>query len=227
MIEVSELINEKFALIGLHGIAENNGERIGSKFVGKDAVADRLVKDFYYYKDFFANPIYGMMECCYGVKRSNLISLTVEEKDHKIVEPWGKTIRQLMQGLGDKFRGEDPDFYIKSLDLRLKDIGLGKPQFMQQGIGKSSTLPIIISDVRMENEAEYIRGLGGTIIHIHREFEVEGYPAQTHNTEAGIEIKPDDVHFYNNGSIDDLKFDLCRMLVSDLQVKTFGTKLND
>lgn len=59
---------------------------------------------------------------------------------------------------------------------------------------------IIIKDIRFENEAQYIRDLGGEIWHIVRN---DATKIKAHSSEAGIAIGNCDVVIYNNGTIAD------------------------
>lgn len=201
---LAKLSGEMSGLIGLHGIAENNGERIGSKFVGKDTVANCIVKMFQYRKDSFAEPMYQMLSSLYGIY-VNPESLTVEEKDNKIQEPWGKTIRVMLQEIGGALRAVDEDVFVKSLLHRLDKALKVAPKYSYCGT--------VISDVRMDNEARAIRERGGVIIHVHREMPLEDYPVQSTVTEQGVEIMPEDLHFYNDSPLDLLEYHVARLMI--------------
>ena len=59
---------------------------------------------------------------------------------------------------------------------------------------------IIISDVRFDNEAQFIKSIGGTIVKINRNVAIE---SSNHQSERGISIDTDYV-IENNTTIDDL-----------------------
>lgn len=61
---------------------------------------------------------------------------------------------------------------------------------------------IIIKDIRFENEASYIRHHNGTIWHIIRP---DAKKVNTHTSEAGIKILPEDITIMNDGSIEQLR----------------------
>lgn len=61
---------------------------------------------------------------------------------------------------------------------------------------------IIIKDIRFENEAEYIRSIGGAIWHIVRD---SAEPVKEHSSESGIEIRQSDIIIHNNGTLDEYK----------------------
>jgi hypothetical protein len=64
---------------------------------------------------------------------------------------------------------------------------------------------IIIKDIRFENEAEYIRSIGGAIWHIVRD---NAEPVNQHSSELGIQIQPSDIVIHNNGTLDEYKAQL-------------------
>lgn len=61
---------------------------------------------------------------------------------------------------------------------------------------------IIIKDIRFENEAKYIRDLGGEIWHIVRD---DATKIKVHSSEAGIAVASCDVVIHNNGTIADYR----------------------
>lgn len=61
---------------------------------------------------------------------------------------------------------------------------------------------IIIKDIRFENEAKYIRDLGGEIWHIVRN---DATKIKEHSSEAGISVATSDIVIHNNGTIADYR----------------------
>lgn len=61
----------------------------------------------------------------------------------------------------------------------------------------------VISDVRFENEARAIRGVGGTIVHIIRPGQ-EAISLSSHASEQGITKEPQDKVILNSGTMSDL-----------------------
>ena len=63
---------------------------------------------------------------------------------------------------------------------------------------------VVVSDLRFENEATMIRGMGGTIIHLARP---DAATVEHHVSEAGVEFLANgDLQLINNGTIEDLLF---------------------
>lgn len=61
---------------------------------------------------------------------------------------------------------------------------------------------VVVPDVRFDNEANWIREEGGVIWHIYRDASGAG---DTHESEAGVTVKPGDAAIQNNGSIEHLE----------------------
>lgn len=176
-------------VIGLHGIAtDSKGNRIGSARVGKDEVALTL-KERGFYHTSFAKPMYKIVNEVYGIDTS---SLTHYDKEVKIYKPWGMTLRQILQSIGDKFRRDDPEFFLKCLMVDIKN-------------NCAEHQRTIVSDVRYQNEADFIREISGVICHVTRPLPVENYAINPHSSEVGVAIDTKDLRIFNRGTLQDLK----------------------
>lgn len=127
--------------------------------------------------DSFAKPIKEMLQ---------VMGVDCSDRNKNTIHPiYNKTPRQMMQSLGTEWGREmiDEDVWIKALDNRTRHQNL------------------IISDVRSENEASYIRKGFGTetavLIHIIGRGGIEGKEGQ-HASEAGITLMPQDIIIDNS-----------------------------
>ena len=185
-------------LIGLHGVAEDEkGNRIGSARVGKDEIGEYLEHKGFN-RQAFSQPLYKTLEHVYSINPYTLNNLTAQVKEHHKLAVWDKTIRELLQSCGDMYRAIDKDFFIKHMKLR---------------IGDGNT---VITDVRFNNEARFIREQGGVIVHVHRKT-YEGKVAE-HTSEKGIKVEDSDLHLYNYGTIKEL-YDNIYNLVTEIKGK--------
>lgn len=104
-------------------------------------------------------------------------------------------IRHLMQSLGtDWGRNIDNDIWIKAFKK------------------KNPTGNFVITDVRMENEADFVRDNGGVIIHVKGRGGIKG----NHQSEAGIEIKRGDLLVFNDSDLANFEKEInniCKTLV--------------
>lgn len=136
-----------------------------------------------------ADPIYEMLAAMLGV--------TVEElRDRDFKESpvtWiGKSPRELLQTLGTEWgRGiVRPDIWILIAERRIQEL-------IERHDG-----PVVVADVRFDNEAEMIRRRGGVVWRIRRGSH-SGDPA--HSSEAGISDSFLDRTIFNDGTIGDLR----------------------
>lgn len=67
---------------------------------------------------------------------------------------------------------------------------------------------MIIADVRFDNEAAWIRGHGGVIVHIERG---KAAPVRAHASEAGVERLAGDLRVFNESTIDSLHVGLAKL----------------
>jgi hypothetical protein len=75
-------------------------------------------------------------------------------------------------------------------------------QFIKPKIDLEHKDITIIKDIRFENEAEYIRNLGGEIWHIARNNTEQ---VKKHSSEAGIKVQAGDILIENNGTLEEYK----------------------
>lgn len=127
----------------------------------------------------------------------NLMGIdTSDEAKDKDDPYYGISVRKMMQTLGtDWGRALDEDIWIKAFT---KLYPKGK---------------YIITDVRMENEAKFIRDNGGIVIHVKGRGGIE----TTHSSEAGIEVKGLDVVVENTGTLEELREGIVNELVPTLK----------
>lgn len=176
-------------LIGLAGLARS----------GKDTAAEVLARELELYRHAFADPIKRMLEQVFG---DNFVAGNRER-----IEPIsGVSYRKLMQTLGTEWgRNIQPDLWTRvakakwvwvkdqariSENLGGPDLGLGWPH---KGM--------VISDVRFDNEAEWIRSDGGIIIHVERD-SAEKVGLDGHASEAGLTKIHGDLVVENNSTLE-------------------------
>jgi len=153
---------------------------------GKSTVA-AMLREFRYTEESFAGPIRQFV--------ADLAGLTLDEmeqtKERSI--PWiGKSPREMMQTLGTEWGRE------------LVSRSLWADRVMQRvRVLHGEGTPVVISDVRFDNEAEMIRAAGGTVLHIVRPDHAR--TTAHHMSEAGVSRGPSDYFIFNDGTLNDLK----------------------
>lgn len=153
---------------------------------GKDTAANYLKKNYPFKSVAFADPIRAGMRAMIGLEDKHFA-----HPDKEVVLPeLGKSPRQMMQTLGTEWGRT-----TVNEDIWLILAGKKVREFHQQGYHA------LITDVRFENEAAWIRKNGGVVIHIERG--TAGTP-HAHTSEAGVEKDVGDWVIHNNGSLTSL-----------------------
>ena len=181
---------------------------IGAAGSGKDTVAQLLG----YKKLSFAGTVKDVASVAFDWDRELLEGLTPESRAFRetVDEYWGITPRLAMQKIGtEMFR-----------DIISKDFWLKR---LRKEIEKAGDTPVVITDCRFQNEADFIRELGGTIVYIKRDVAEEKVPlwirviaalnptddkllsCGVHISERAFYSIRHDVMIENNGTLEDLK----------------------
>ena len=158
-------------LLGIHGPL--NG--------GKDTITNYLTSNFYVRKYAFADPIKESLKAIFGFSDLEMSDRIQKEK---VNDFWGISPRYAAQKLGTEF----------GRNLIHKDIWIKKAE----QVLNQSEVPLIISDVRYDNEADWIRSLGGKILHI--KIDIDKDEKYNHTSEGGIQFKEGDFTIENDKS---------------------------
>jgi hypothetical protein len=110
------------------------------------------------------------------------------ENKEVIIPAIGKSPRELLQTLGTEW-GRN----LVNEDLWLI---LARQKLLSMGPG------MVVSDVRFDNEAEWVRKLGGRIIHVKRD---SADRVRQHASEVGVTYEAGDGVILNNGALQDLQ----------------------
>jgi dephospho-CoA kinase len=163
----------KHPVIGISGRARS----------GKDTVASFMVP-FGGYQYGFADPIRQMLLPLGIDMRSDYWQSRKEE----VIAALGVSPRRMMQTLGTEWGRQ-----LINKDLWLI---LAQQELLRLGPG------MVVSDVRFENEAEWVRRMGGRIIHLDRP---QAKSVESHASEAGVKREPGDIVIHNTGSLAELQ----------------------
>lgn len=179
----------KQILIGLHGLARS----------GKDTTAAYIAAHYAFLTYALASPLKAAL-----AEMFNLTQAQIEGDQKEVLLPSiGKSPRQLMQLLGTEFGR-----HLVHDDLWLI--------LAQQNIANLLDLSsawaggVVISDVRFENEAAWVRAQGGVVVHIYRP-EVCG--VNPHSSEAGIAVHDNDFNIRNDADLQHLYAQVDHLLV--------------
>ena len=161
----------------------------GKAGAGKDTVADYLWGKEGAIKIAFADALRGAAQHIFGLGQCNFTDRDLKEEE---VEYWGMTPRRMLQLLGTE--ATKPVF---GADIWLK-------RWFLSYSAVRDTDHVVVPDVRFDVEADAIRNLGGTIIHIVRPGAGLSGATGEHSSEAGIELRNGDMYLSNRGSVEEL-----------------------
>ena len=169
-------------LIGICGLA-------GS---GKDEVANVLIERHNYIRNKFADPLYEMVSAMTGYTVSQLQDRTLKEKPIGWLD--SKTPRQLLQTLGTDWGREMvcSEVWIRSVAKRVERAAED---------GRHS----VITDLRFDNEAAWVRSVGGEVWEVVRDVPQDVACLAAHRSEAGVQDEFISRTINNAGSLDDLR----------------------
>jgi hypothetical protein len=160
---------------------------------GKDTVADRLVTQYNFKRESFANTLKDAVAAVFGWDRKKLEGLTKEDRAwrEQVDQWWAQrlniphlTPRWVLQQWGTEVirRGFHDDMWVASLEHRLL--------YNKQDV--------VISDCRFPNEVASIRNVGGKIIRVIRGEEPEWFPVAIEaclgDANAIVYLKQNNVH---------------------------------
>lgn len=162
---------------------------LAKKRCGKDTACDYIVKKYNYTKLSFAHPLKKCVKELFGFTNSQLNSQQKEIEDLY----WGIKPRKVLQFLGtDVVRDLFPKKLLKDIgnDFWIKRTDLWYKQNYEKHKDK-----IVFSDVRFQNEVDYIHSINGIIVKINR----ENFSDDNHKSELEIDnIKNYDILIDNN-----------------------------
>lgn len=172
-------------LIGLTGPARS----------GKDSTGEVLQRRGGFYRYAITKPLKAMLECL-GV---GLDDWSDAKKELDI--PWlgaGVSPRYLAQTLGTEW----------GRNLVHRDLWLLLAQRWTETLAPDER--VVVTDVRFDNEADWIRESGGELWHIQRTDRTE---VLKHSSENGVRRFDCDRVVSNNGTLEELDLRVCEILV--------------
>ena len=160
----------------------------GPAGAGKDTVAATLAREYDFVRMSFASPIKDALVSMFGLDRAVFSGAAKEAP----IDWLGKSPRQLMQTLGTEWgRGlVRDDVWIRHAERRL-------------AYHLAISGRIVITDVRFDNEAAWLRRRGGHVWHVVRTDRARVNP---HTSEAGVQFDAEagDDLIDNNHGLDHL-----------------------
>ncbi len=176
-------------LIGLHGLART----------GKDTVARYLAAHYALLSYAFADPLKQALALMFNLTEAQLEGAAKEQG----IEWLGKSPRQLMQLLGTEWGRQ---LVHPELWLLLAEQNIGN----HLSIDQARYSGVVVRDVRFDNEANWLRKRGGSVVHILRH---NAPSVASHSSESGLMIDDNDFVLRNEGSLDDLYAQVAQLML--------------
>ena len=204
MIEITSGVK----LIGLYGKARS----------GKDTVASFLTDTYKnHYQIAFADPLKVAASEAFGIPLDHFHQGEIKELTNPL---WEVSPRQIAQFFGTEMFRETisklipnigSDFWIKRLAIRLNN------EYVPEDQGEyDSNDTMVISDVRFQNEYDWIIENGGSIIHLTRDGADGNIGIPNHASEQTINLHNKERTYVcdNNGTIADLHRNVANILIA-------------
>lgn len=166
----------------------------GKAGAGKDTVADLLVKHHDFQKIAFSDPMKRFCKEVFGWSDEQLWGPSelrnLPDNSRRMTNGQGLTPRRALQLLGTEFgRACYEDVWVDYAIRRARDIGG----------------PVVITDVRFQNELDALHKVGGKVWYISREGAGLMGDAALHASENGLVQADCDRVILNEGSLSDLE----------------------
>ena len=171
----------------IFGLTNSKGEPMligisGKAGAGKDTLGKYLCDEYRCLHYYFAKPLKEGAKVMFALTDDQIANKEVP------IEPWGISPRKIWQLLGTEVgRGIDPAIWIKNAEMFVKSVP-----------GRT----VVITDVRFDNEAIFIRNRGGAVINIERDS--KDIAENKHSSEGGLSPDNIDLTIKNNGTIADM-----------------------
>jgi len=172
-------------IIGLHGAARS-GKNTVARYLAELISDTGLIPE----EASFADPIKQATAAMFSIPVEYLYDDDMKDK----VDPyWGMTYREMAQGVGNESSRLVffSDIWVRNLEKRVLD-----------NDGENKVM--LITDIRFDNEAEWVLSNGGIVIRVRRE-EAEHKHHGSHASEAGIDDCLISFEIDNNGTLEELK----------------------
>ncbi len=186
----------------------------GLKCSGKDTLAECLMdvlprSKYANLRYSFANPIYRMIEVLLGQKHMPTLDNGEYDKS-SMIEPYGVTLRTLLQTLGTEWGRNmvHNEVWVLNAEQWLARVAASAP----------ATRYILFTDIRFPNEVRFIRNQGGTVVQVVRSATGR---SDNHESERGIPAFMVDKVVDNNGTMEELQL-LSAGLAYDLECRARG-----
>lgn len=131
----------------------------GKAGAGKTTLAEAIIDRAMALKIAMADPLTHMVVAALQMANMELEEVMhyLQEGKDEIIPLFGQSTREMKRGWGDQMRDKNPQIFVRLAEAQIEYYRKRVPD-----------IPIIIDDIRMQNEAEWVKDMGGALIHIDR-----------------------------------------------------------
>lgn len=169
----------------------------GQAGAGKDTLASIVLKHVTGSALAFADPLRCAAAAMFGLTDEQMQDRDLKEQ---VIDYWGKSPRQILQLLGTE-AGRD----LFGDDIWCKRAALTVDSFIE--MDRLEAFPrdvLVFTDVRFDDEAQWIKSLGGVVVDIQRPA-LKSVGIKGHRSALPLSAECIDFTFYNHGNLDDLQ----------------------
>lgn len=175
---------------------------------GKDTVARFLCEANGFVQIALADPLREGIKAMLGITDKQLQDRALKEAT---IDWLGRSPRELLQTLGTEWGREHvaADLWLRVAARRIERIKASPPCLHVAGI--------VISDIRFENEADWLREQGGQVWHIKGRSTTASNTAAAHSSEQHVPAMAGEPRIYNFGTLDNLYEEVTEFLMETEQ----------
>ena len=175
---------------------------IGKRHSGKDTASDYLVNKYGYTKRAFAEPLKLGLKELFGFTDEQLYTNKKEEID----DVWGISPRVACQVIGnDIVRDLFPKMLLPNIGM---DFWIKRADIWYENNKKEHNNKIVWSDVRYQNEVDYILSKGGLVVKIVRPKMDNNDNVDEHCSETSLDIIDNYGEYIINDKLTDFYIDI-------------------
>ncbi len=186
---------------------------LGRKRSGKDSLAEVLVGEFGFARVAFADPLKEAalgLDPLVGPTGLPFAPARVMRRLSEVVDSIGwerakevPEVRRTLQRLGtEAIRALDEGFWVRIAMRAVRELREGPAPATYPARAHARGVPVVVTDVRLSNEAEAIQEAGGALVRIVRPGVESG---DSHASEVALDDWPTNYVVVNDGTLDDLR----------------------
>lgn len=168
---------------------------VGSKGVGKNTFANKLVNSYNFIQKSMADPLKKACQCLF-LFTDDQVNGTIEQKETPDPRWFNCTPRLALQFVGTELLRDNLNKIMPGID---KNVFIHHLKiWYDEAIKSNPKIKVVISDIRFQNEAKFIKDSGGILIRIIRS---NNQSKDEHSSEMELQSIECDYIINNNSTL--------------------------